>query len=142
MYASKHTDIRKWIFRPCGQFLDYVRVLVPVHVLEHSDRTIYICEKFGKSERIVKRSRCLWKVQGIKNKLACILGKKTPFDCYVDDTVRKWSEQRIRVSIKDRNYAQSIPFKQVSKLCVEIYIEDQTIEESRIAYMFQPKNYL
>lgn len=139
MYASNSTNIQRWEFRSYRTVLVSVKTLVPVHVCNNTGRVIYVCEKLGKYNRVVKRSSYIWKVKGFKNMMACFLGKKTPFECYVDDIVSKWSKQRIRVSEKDRRNAQSIPFKQVSKLCVEIYIEDQTIDEARLAGMFQTK---
>jgi len=70
---------------------------------------------------VVRRHGVQWKVPTWKDRVACILKRKSPFACYVDYLLKRWKEIGIRVSQRNRQLAEEIPYRRISRTRIEIF---------------------
>jgi hypothetical protein len=98
----------------------HMKSLLPLHP---SYDTFYCLERSKDWVQVVRRQAKTWQVTNPKQVLACVLRRRSPFDCYVEHLLKRWAEIGIRVSERDKQRAEETPHRRISRTKVEIYTD-------------------
>lgn len=120
--------IARWRFSPQGEKTQEVHEIPivppnPLHEEVSKQSFVYCVEKSTSHAYVVRRYSKEWKVTKTKDRFACWTKRRSPFDCYVEELLDRWSSIGIRVSPKDRQRAEETPYRPLSKTKIEVFTD-------------------
>lgn len=115
-------SVERWRFSEQGQKTQETSPL-PILQPQNKEDWFYCVERGPKCVQIVRRYPQEWKVTKFKEVLGCVVKKRSPFHYYVKDLLARWAAIGIRLSPKDRQRAEAIPHRRLSRTRIEVYTD-------------------
>jgi len=114
--------LERWRFSPQGQKTQ--ETTSPPVLKPHNQQDFFYCVERGpRWVQIVRRYPREWKATKVKQVLGCVLRKRSPFHYYVEALLKRWAAIGIRLSAKDRQRAEAIPHRRLSRTRIEVYTD-------------------